>query len=241
MIGFFLIWEAAARLGLVSSLFFPAPSVTLRTLGEYLISGELFTDLSLTLSRLLGGMLIGGGVGLALGLLMGWSRKLRTVADPLIAAIHPIPKIAILPLILIIFGIGEQSKIVLVAIACFFPMFINTMTGVRQISPIYYEVAANYEANRRMIFRRIIIPGSLPMILAGARLALNTALVITIAVELLTAREGLGATIWLAWETLRTEDLYAALAIVALLGIVFNWGLQVIARRMAPWQSAAES
>ena len=108
------------------------------------------------------------------------------------AAAHPIPKIAILPLVLIVFGIGETSKIVLIAVAAFFPMLINTMAGC-DIHPRHFEVAKNHGAGP-LVFRRVLWPGSLPLALAGARLALNTALVITVAVELLTARQGLGAT-----------------------------------------------
>ena len=182
------------------------------------------------------GALIGGAAGLSLGLLMGWSPRVRAIADPFVAAAHPIPKIAVLPLVLIIFGIGETSKIALIAVAAFFPMLINTMAGVRQIHPLHFEVAKNYGAGPWLVFRRVLWPGSLPLALAGARLALNTALVITVAVELLTARQGLGATIWLAWETMRTERLYVALLATAILGISFNLLLQFVAGRLAPWQ-----
>lgn len=234
-LGLLLVWELSARMGWVSTLFFPAPTTILRTLGDTIRSGEMLVDIAATLTRLLAGILVGGGIGVATGLLMGWSRRMRILIDPLVAATHPIPKISLLPLVLIIFGIGEGSKIVLVAIASFFPMLINTMTGVRQIPAIYFEVATNYQARPLTIMRRIILPGSLPMILAGARIALNTALVITIAVELLTAREGLGAAIWLAWETLRTEELFAVLVVIAMMGILCNWGLHAAAKRLTPW------
>jgi NitT/TauT family transport system permease protein len=230
-----LAWEVGARAGIISTLFFPAPTIIARSLMEMIASGELLVDLRSTVSRLCLGLGIGGGLGLLLGLLMGWSRRLRVVVDPFVAAVHPIPKITILPLIMIVLGIGESSKIALVAIATFFPMLINTMAGVKQIRPIHFEVADNYGASQRHIFTHVVLPGSLPLILTGARLALNTALVLTIAVELLTAQEGLGATIWLAWETLRTEELYAVLLVVALLGIGFNWGLQRSTRRLVPW------
>ena len=231
-----LLWEAGVRAGLISALFFPAPSTIARSLLEMMASGELWIDLKATLSRLGLGLCIGGGLGLLLGLLMGWSRRLRSIVDPLVAALHPIPKITILPLIMIVLGIGEASKVALIAIATFFPMLINTMAGVRQIRPIYFEVAENYGARQHHVFGQVVLPGSLPLILTGARLALNTALVLTMAAELLAAQEGLGATIWLAWETLRTEDLYAVLLVIALLGSGFNRGLQYLAWRLVPWQ-----
>ncbi len=236
-----VVWEICVRLEWLGALFFPAPTTILQTLLDDVLSGELAVDLRATLARLVAGVLIGGSIGTATGLVMGWSQRMRRFMDPLVAAAHPIPKISLLPLVLIIFGIGESSKIVLVAVATFFPMLINTMTGVRQIPPLYFEVAASYKAGRWVLFRRVVIPGSLPMILAGARIALNTALVITIAVELLTAREGLGATIWLAWETLRTEELYAALVVIAALGIAFNSLLRFISQRLAPWEAEPTS
>jgi len=232
------LWEWLVSAGRLSSLFFPAPSVILRTLLLWIFDGQLAPHLAITLSRVLAGFVIGGVSGLFLGLVMGWSRRLRTVIDPFIAATHPIPKISVLPLIMIIFGIGETSKMVVVAIAAFFPMVINTVAGVRQINPLYFEVTENYGAKPIKVFRRVIIPGSLPLILAGMRLALNSSLVITIAVELVAAERGLGALIWLAWETLRTEELYASLVVTAALGIGINFFLQYLTKRLVPWSAA---
>jgi NitT/TauT family transport system permease protein len=111
------------------------------------------------------------------------------------------------------------------------------MTGVRQISPIHFEVAHNYGASRLKVLTRVILPGSLPSVLAGARLALNSALLVTITVELATAQIGLGAMIWSAWETLRIERLYAGVAVIALLGITSNYALQTVSRHLVPWQA----
>jgi ABC-type nitrate/sulfonate/bicarbonate transport system permease component len=230
------VWEWQVRSGGLSALFFPAPSTIGRTLIRLLTNGELAVNVGATLSRLLLGFALGGLPALILGMAMGWSRRLRAVVDPLIAAAHPVPKIAVLPLIMIIFGIGESSKVVVVAVAAFFPMLINTMAGVRQISPIYFEVAENYGASLFKVFTRVVVPGSLPLVLTGARLALNVALLITIAVELVAAQQGLGEMIWFAWETLRTEELYASLVVTAILGISFNLILQRLTARLVPWQ-----
>ena len=234
------IWEWQVRTGRLSALFFPAPSVITLTFIRLLTSGELVSNMGATLSRLLTGFLLGGVLGLVLGFFMGWSQRLRVLIDPFIAATHPIPKIAVLPLIMIIFGIGESSKIVVVAVGAFFPMLINTMAGVRQISPIHFEVAKNYGASLIKVFTRVVVPGSLPLVLTGVRLALNIALLITIAVELVAAEKGLGAMVWFAWETLRTEELYASIAAVALLGICFNFFLQRLVVHLVPWQVERE-
>jgi ABC-type nitrate/sulfonate/bicarbonate transport system permease component len=235
-----LVWEWSVRSGRLSALFFPPPSTIVATIARLLTSGELATHARATLVRVALGFALGGVPGLLLGLAMGWSRSLRAALDPLVAAAHPLPKIAVLPLIMIIFGIGESSKIVAIAVGTFFPMLINAMAGVRQISPIHFEVAKNYGASPSKVLTRVVIPGSLPLVLVGARLALNVALLFTIAIELVSAPEGLGEMIWFAWQTLRTEELYASLAVIGALGIVFNLLLQLLGRRLVPWHAERE-
>lgn len=231
-----LIWEMAVRVGYLSALFFPAPSAIAGHLLAEMASGAVWPHLGATLIRLGSGFLVGGIVGLAVGLWMGWSPTVNRLADPFVAALHPLPKIALLPLAMVILGIGELSNIALIAIATFFPMLINTVSGVRQLDPIYLEVAHNYRTPLSKLFTRIILPGSLPFIFAGARIALNTALLMTITVELLTAKTGLGGIIWLAWQTLRMERLYVALLVTSLLGIGSNALLHLVARRVMPWR-----
>lgn len=229
------IWEWLARSGRISILFFPPPTSILGTFFEVIANGKLLLHLKATLSRLVLGFTLGCLPGLILGLTMGWSPRVRGIVDPIIAGLHPIPKIAIFPLILVIFGIGENSKIVAIAVASFFPMLINSMAGVRQINPIYFEVTQNFGANPWKTFTRVVFPGSLPMVLTGARLAFNIALVISIAVELLAAKEGLGVMIWFSWQTLRIEELYSSLIATAALGIGANLTIQYLSSRLAPW------
>ena len=232
-----ILWEVLSRAEVISPLFFPPPSLILRTLYRLTINGKLIFHLVATLQRLGLGVLLGGISGLILGLVMGWSPRIRVLLDPIIAAIHPIPKLAIFPLIMILFGIGEISKVVAIAIACFFPMLINSMAGVRQLNPVFFEVSRNYGASAWKTFTRIVIPGSLPMVLTGTRLAINMAMVITISVELLAAREGLGVIIWFSWQTMRIEDLYASLIVIAALGIGLNLLLQHLSHQLVPWYS----
>jgi NitT/TauT family transport system permease protein len=230
-----LLWEGLARAGLISSMFFPAPTAIIENLLQLVEDGTLWGHFIATFKRLIFGLIVGGSLGVILGLVMGWSKEWRSVVDPVIAALHPIPKISILPLIMIIFGIGEISKVIVIALAVFFPMLINTIAGVRHISPIYFEVAQNYGADFRKLFRRVVIPASLPMVTTGLRIALNTALVVTIAVELVVANQGLGAMIWFSWEILRTKDLYASLLFISMVGILSNLILQLTTRLILPW------
>jgi len=229
-------WEALSRAGAISSLLFPPPSLVARTLWESIVDGVLPSNLAATLLRVIPGLALGGLAGMLLGLAMGASRRLRLAVDPFLAAIHPMPKITLLPLLMIFFGIGEASKVLVVAIAAFFPMVINTMAGVRQISPLYFEVVESYGASRRKIFSRVLLPGAMPMMLSGVRLSANVAFLITIAVEILAADRGLGALIWLSWEILRIDLLYAAMAVTAVVGLAINVGLYRLATRLVPWQ-----
>lgn len=236
---FFGTWELLSRSGRVNTLFFPAPTAIAATLAEMISSGELAEDFIPTFRRMLSGFAIGAGTGLILGLLMGWSKRLRVAFDPIIAALHPVPKIALLPIILIIFGFGESSRIVMVSIAAFFPMLINSMAGVTQINPTYFEVTKNYGASQWKVFWRVVLPGSLPMILTGARLALTLALTITIVVEIRFGNVGLGTVIWLAWETLRTKQLYAVVGVLSALGMSINFTLLGLKKILVPWHEDA--
>ncbi len=153
------------------------------------------------------------------------------------AAAHPIPKVAIFPLLLIIFGIGESATVAVAALGAFFPLLINAMAGVQEIHPLHFEVAENYGARPLQVFTRVVLPGSLPLVLTGLRLAINTTLLLVIAVEMVGARQGLGALIWFGWETMRTEELYSSLVVIVLLGLGFNLLLLALLRLLIPWQN----
>lgn len=237
---FLVLWELSARRGWISTLFFPAPSVIFISAQHLIASGELAIDLNATLSRVLVGFVLGGLPGLILGLLMGWSTRLRALVDPFIAAIHPMPKISLFPLLIIFFGVGELSKVLLIGIGTFFPMLLNAMAGVRQISPIHFEVAQNYGASTFKLFTRIIAPGALPWVLGGTRLAFNIALLLTIAIEITNGRVGIGARIWLAWQTFRIEELYVTLASMAILGFVINLIINRTSQWLVPWRLERE-
>lgn len=236
-----LAWEVLARLEWIPTLFFPAPSTILATILRLAASGELMVHLTISLQRLILGFLIGGISGLAVGWLTGWFPGLRHALDPLIAALHPLPKVALLPLLMVIFGMGERASTLAVAAATFFPLMINTMSGVQEIPAIYFEVAQSFGAHRSKVFRRVVIPGSLPAVLVGVRIALNVALLVTIAVELVSTETGLGNRIWFAWETFRTEDLWAYLAVISVLGIGLTTGVRWLSRLAAPWRNADEA
>jgi NitT/TauT family transport system permease protein len=233
--GFLSIWELLARLGKISPIIFPAPTIILRTFVNGFVNGIFTKDLVVSFSRIFSGFFFGGGTGLVLGLIMGWNPTTRKILDPIVAALHPVPKFAMLPMILIIFGLGETSRTVMVSIAAFFPMLVSTMSGVLQINPTYYEVVENYGASNLDIFRKVVLPGSLPYIMTGARLSLKSSLTITIGVEMVFGNNGLGSILWLAWETMRLTYMYSVILIVSIIGVGSVWLIETSKKFLLPW------
>ena len=229
-------WELAARSGWISPLVFPPPS---RIIADFvpLWREGLGHNLAATGIRFLTGAFAGGIPGIIAGLCIGWSSRLRRIADPFVAAIHPVPKIILFPLFIVIFGVSEVSKIAAIATGVFFPTLISAAAGAREISPLYIEVIRSHGGSTAALFRHVILPGSLPMILSGVRIAANVGLLVTIAIEFTVTADGIGSLIWLAWQTMRTEDLYVAMLTCSLIGIAINASIQWLLHRVAPWQS----
>ncbi|MGV6876719.1 ABC transporter permease [Pseudochelatococcus sp. B33] len=231
-----LLWEVLARYGVIDQRFFPAPTRIFAVMGEMIVRGDLWTHISVSLWRLAVGLMIGGVPALVLGVIMGLNRKIYAFFDPLISATYPIPKSSILPLALLIFGLGEASKIFMVAIGVFYPMVINAATGVRGISQIYLDVGTNYGANPRQVFMKIALPGAMPVILTGVRLGVGMGLVLIAIAEMVGAKSGLGYMIWAAWETFAVEQMYVGLFCVAIIGFLLNVGVNQIEKVLVPWR-----
>jgi len=231
------LWELCARFGFIDTRFFPAPSSVLTTLVEMIRSGELVTHTAVSLQRLAYGTAIGAVPAVILGIVMGLNRPIRALFDPLIAATYPVPKSAILPLALLIFGLGEGSKIFMVAIGVFFPMVINTTTGVLEINKIYLDVGRNFRANRWQTFWTIALPGALPVIMTGFKLGIGIGLVLIAVAEMVGAKSGLGYLIWSAWSTFAVEQMYVGLFVIAIIGFLVALGLNELERVIIPWKS----
>jgi ABC-type nitrate/sulfonate/bicarbonate transport system permease component len=232
------LWEAAVDLRWVNSTFFPSPSTIARATVDSITSGELTGHISITMARMFAGFFAGAASGLVIGLAMGWSKEVRAFLDPIVSVIYPLPKIALLPLIILLVGIGEGPVIMIVALGAFFPVLVNCVAGVASIEPIYFDVARNYGSGKLKTFARVVLPGSLPMALAGLRLALGMSLLLTVVVEMSIATKGLGAMLWLSWQTFRIEKIYVAIVIIAILGLLLNWLLGLAGKRLAPWRGA---
>jgi ABC-type nitrate/sulfonate/bicarbonate transport system permease component len=231
------VWELCARFGAIDIRFFPAPSSVMSTLIDMLRTGELITHTAISMERLAYGTILGGLPALVLGIAMGLNRPIRALFDPLIAATYPVPKSAILPLALLIFGLGEGSKIFMVAIGVFFPMVINTTTGVLEINKIYLDVGRNYKASRWSTFWTIALPGALPVIMTGFKLGIGIGLVLIAVAEMVGAKSGLGYLIWSAWSTFAVEQMYVGLFTIAIIGFLITLGLNELERVIIPWKA----
>jgi ABC-type nitrate/sulfonate/bicarbonate transport system permease component len=232
---FLLVWELASRSGLLDSRFFPPPTTILRASWEHIESGYLIENMLVSLRRVGIGFAVGVVPALSLGLVLGFSRLGRAAFLPLIQAVYPIPKSAVAPLLLLIFGFGEASKWVLVALGVFFPVFFNTMAGVLNLEKIYSEVAQNFGANRYQFIRTVALPGAMPMIMTGLRLGVGMGLLLIAVAEIIGANSGLGFMIYNAWQLFQVETMYTGLVAIALLGLSAQMIMNRIERALVPW------
>ncbi len=238
-IGLLILWEIAIRAGLGDRRFVPAPSDIAERFWQLILSGELADHVGATLWRIAVGYVVGVVPAVVIGLLMAMFRSVRIVVDPLIAALFPIPKVALMPLLLLAFGFGDASKMAVVAIGAFFPVVVNTYAGAAHIEKIYIDVARNYGASQLMMFRRIVFFGALPMTFAGLRTALAISFIVVVAAEFVAAKSGLGYLIWSSWELLQVDAMFVGIVTIGVLGVITSTIFREIERKVIPWKADA--
>jgi NitT/TauT family transport system permease protein len=232
-----LLWQLLLMAGIGDRRFIPAPTDIAVRLGLLIENGELAWHTAATLWRVFAGFFLGSVPAVAIGLLMAMFKPVRIFVDPLIAAIFPIPKIALMPLLLLAFGFGDASKIALVAIAVFFPVVVNTYTGAANIEKIYWDVAKNYGASQLVMFTRIVFFGALPTIFAGLRIALAVSFIVLVASEFVASKTGLGFMIWNSWELLQVDIMFVGIVTIGVLGLITSVLFQEIERKVIPWKA----
>lgn len=233
-------WEALSRTETINPLFWPPPSSLWETTETLFLEKDLLSDIGISLYRIIAGFVVGTVPGIALGLAMGLFWPIRVFLMPLASAIYAVPKIAILPLVIIMFGIGELSKIMIVAISIFFLVALNTMSGVLAIDTQFRDVARNLGASRWELFWTVALPGSLPAIFTGMRLSLGFALVVIVGTEFLAADKGIGFMIWQSYQTLRIQQMFVGLVITGIMGWALTLLLDLIEQVVVPWRTAGE-
>ncbi|MDQ3044033.1 MAG: ABC transporter permease [Chloroflexota bacterium] len=232
------LWEVFSRAGRLDPIFWPPPSQIWPAFWRLLREEDLLGDIRISLFRILAGFVLGSIPAVLLGLAMGMFWPVRLVMMPVATAIYAIPKIAILPLIIIAFGIGETSKVIIVALSIFFLVALNTMAGVVAIDRAYRDVARNLGAGPFALFWTVALPGALPSIFTGLRLALGFALIVIVGTEFLSPGRGIGYLIWESYQTLRIERMYVGLIVTGLMGWLLSVALDAIERVALPWHTS---
>ena len=216
-------WQASVALGWLSMRVLPAPVDVAKAAWTLAASGDLWTHVKVSAGRALTGLAIGGGLGLLLGLLTGSIRFFETLLDSTIQMVRNIPALALIPLVILWFGIDEAAKLFLISVAVFFPIYLNTFHGIRNVDPGLIEMARTYGLNRWQLYWQVILPGALSSILVGLRFSLGLMWVILIVAETISAQEGIGYLTMNAREFLQTDIVLVGILLYALLGKLADW------------------
>jgi ABC-type nitrate/sulfonate/bicarbonate transport system permease component len=231
-----LAWQAASHFGLVSDLFLPSPLKVCAALYELWADGTLWLHISASLSRIFGGWIVGTVCGLAVGLGMGIFSSARAAGLPIVSALFPIPKIALLPLLILWLGIGEPSKIATIALGVFFPTVITAFSAVDAVPRNLIRMAQSFNLPWRSIVLKVILPGALPGILAGFRITASIALILMVAAEMIATQYGIGAFLLEAGNLLRVDQLLAGVVMLSALGLIISFVLSRLEARFLKWR-----
>lgn len=232
-------WESLSRVGVLDPRFWPPPSSLWSTAVDLTLDGSLLANVRVSLVRILVGFALGAVPAVVLGLLMGLSWPVRVALMPIAAAIYAIPKIAIVPLILLIFGVGEAGKYVIVALSIFFLVLLNTMAGVLAIDRSFHDVARNFGAGPFELFRTVALPGALPSIFTGLRLGLGFSLIVIVGTEFIAAREGIGRFIYDSYQILAINKMFIGLVVTGIMGWLLTLSVDLVERLVIPWKPAS--
>jgi len=237
VVAFIALWEAYVRLRGIAPIYLPAPSSIAVYLWRMIADGSMEYHLGITLLRIFAGFALAAVTGILLGVLMGMSRVVARVADAWIAALYPLPKISLIPLLIIWLGTGEAYKIVISAVTAFFPIVISTFTGIRQVDRGLMKAAKDLGAGQRQIQLKVVIPAAIPSILAGLQLGMGVTIILVVAAEMIggSAQGGMGYLLISSGQVMETEKVFASLVVLAVMGAVIIKLQQWLDRKVAPW------
>ncbi|MGR4869800.1 aliphatic sulfonate ABC transporter permease SsuC [Variovorax sp. LARHSF232] len=234
-VGLVALWQIASSAGWLSTRVLPAPLDVLRAAWTLALSGELWTHLKISAGRALLGLAIGGGAGLALGLLTGSVRFFETLLDSTVQMVRNVPALALIPLVILWFGIEETAKLFLISVSVFFPIYLNTFHGIRNVDPQLIEMGRSYGLSRWQLYQEVILPGAMSSILVGLRFSLGLMWVILIVAETISAQSGIGYLTMNAREFLRTDVVLVGILLYALLGKLADIFARTLERGWLRW------
>lgn len=231
-----LAWEFAARSGLWNPLLFPSLVQIGNEFLQFVASSSGLHEAWISLYRALGGFALAAVVGVTIGILMGRSALAAALLDPLFSGTYAVPKLALFPIFIFVFGIGSLSKVALIFLECLYPIVIITYQGARSVSPVLIWSAENMGASRARIFGRIVIPATVPFIFAGFRVALPVAMIVVIITEMISSADGLGYLVIYSLSSLQTDRMLAVVLAIAILGYALDRLLIVLRSRLVYWE-----
>lgn len=232
-----MIWETVTRLNLIPAWFLPVPTVVLKTLFEMVVSGELVHHTAISLGRAALGYSIASVIGIGLGLLIAWSVLVEDFFDPLIELIRPLSTFALIPIFFLWFGIGNTSKVLIIFKSCFFPIVLNTISGIKGVDKKLIMAAKSLGANGRQLWIRVLLPSAMPMIITGLRISTAIAMMALVGVEMLSSDSGLGFLVIDAQRTFDTERVFAGIIVLSILGFSIDRLARKIQSHILSWHS----
>lgn len=237
IVAFLLAWEAYVRIGDIQPIFLPAPSSIAGYLFEMILQGSIFFHIGVTVVRILAGFLVSAFVGVFVGILMGISPTLARIADPWLAALYPLPKIALIPLLIIWLGTGEAYILLISAVTAFFPIVMSTYAGIRQVDEGLIKAARDLGASGRQVQIRVVLPAAIPSIFSGLHLGMGVVIILVVAAEMIggSSQSGIGYLLINAGQVMETEKVFSCLIVLAVLGAAITKSQQWIDRKLAPW------
>lgn len=236
VVAFLVVWQIVAFRRIMPELFLPGPTDIANQLVAYVAKGQIWPDMWISGQELMYGFGLSILVGLPIGMLMGWYKRLSQALDPFVTFFYTIPRIALTPLLIIWFGIGINSKIAIVFLGAIFAILINTAAGVRSLDPALIKAARSFGAKDAQLFRTVVLPGSVPFILTGLRLGLGHAITGVVVGELVAAQAGVGLMMATAGATFQTSKVFVGLVIFATAGLILTSILARIEQRFQTWK-----
>jgi len=231
-----VIWETAARSGMWSPLLFPSLGKIFRELGLFFTKTEMLLEIQVSLERALGGFALAALIGISIGVVMGRSRFVAALLDPLFSGTYAVPKLALFPIFIFVFGIGSLSKVALVFLECLYPIVIMTYAGARDVNRALLWSAQNMGASRAAILRRVVIPATTPFIFAGFRVAVPVAMIVVVITEMVASADGLGYQVIYAMSSLKTDRMLAVVIVIAALGYALDKAVVLLRDRLIYWE-----
>jgi sulfonate transport system permease protein len=233
----FLAWIIVTETGRIPSLILPKLTVVIREIGYQLTEGTLKKDIAISLARILKGYLLAALVGGALGVIMGMSHKAEKFLSLTFSSIRQIPMMAWVPLLVIWFGIGEESKVAVIFLAAYFPILMNTLSGIRRTDPRLLEVGRMYKLSKWDMFRKIYLPSALPSVFVGLKLALGISWMAVVGAEMIAASSGIGFRINDARSLLQFPVVFCGMVAIAVVGVAMDKVITIISKATAPWEN----